>query len=198
MGRTLKTVLDRRRRKHADVGQAEYIQPVGGGLHLVRYPGCTQTRTVSTTRGSTTFRPGSAVLVGSFSGDRQQSILGVPPPGLKGTAAFSLLDLTLSDSQPNIIRTSPITVTVGFPNQLVYLIGMNLLEDPLDTFGAVVIDGQSWIADPDVTIHTPIWIADPSTIPLTVTPLQKVVSVLVDVAVTAAVGHFPIIRVERS
>ena len=184
--RDLKNVLRRHSARRADVSRQIFVHPVGKGLHLVRAPGCQLERVVGTSAGSTTFGPGSEVLVGSVQGSRQQSILGSPPPAFRGASAFGLRDTSTSISSPRILSFSPSEILIGVSDQLVYIIGTGLTEDPLDVFRTVAYDDDGIVIDDPLSdLHDITWIPDPAVIPLNVSDDHQVVSVLIDVSASA-------------
>jgi hypothetical protein len=82
--RSLRGLLDTRRILEADLRHVEMVGPFGKDFFLVKNPGSSQGYVVANQTGGRTFKPGSAVILGSETGMPGEFVLGGAPAGKKG------------------------------------------------------------------------------------------------------------------
>lgn len=82
------------------------MRPLGLNYHVVKNPCNDQEYTVGDATGGMTFTPGSAVALGSFTGNPGEFIMGKPPAGFGGASGYSVAaarrgyDITLPGDPP--------------------------------------------------------------------------------------------------
>lgn len=195
----IRDVLAKNRRDTRDVRYVVYEGPLGAALHRVVNPvgGCPTV--VGSSLGRVTFPPGSQVPLGSESGAGGQFIMGLPPPGARGGAAFARVSRAVSVAHPTLLRASPATVGQG-ASETVYFIGLNLLEDPVDTILAVIEDPDdgSLSTHPGVAVTDLAFVVDPAPLALGLAPGELVVEGTVTVDSSVPVGERLDFEVTRS
>ena len=87
--RSLRGLLDARRRAEADLSTGEMVAPFGKGFFEVKIPGGDATFIVADQTGGRSFAPGATVLLASRSGAPGQAVLGGAPAGKKGGRSTS-------------------------------------------------------------------------------------------------------------
>lgn len=87
--RNRRAVMERDRERTNDNRFAVYIQPLGGGLHLVRNHCNPTPYPVGSAVANLSFAPGTDVILGSNGGHPGEVIMGGPPPG-RGGVGFSV------------------------------------------------------------------------------------------------------------
>lgn len=92
----VRSLLNVKRSRWADLQTAEYVGPQGLKLHRVKVNGVEVI--VSAATGAVTFRPGDKVLLGTLAGSNNRAIVGLPPTGLGGASAFTIEQLATTDS----------------------------------------------------------------------------------------------------
>ncbi|MEM1181168.1 MAG: hypothetical protein AAGM22_22690 [Acidobacteriota bacterium] len=192
MARSLRELLATRRDEDADLRRARYVRPEGGGQHLVELLTTNEQVLVGSLVGDWTFAPGALVVLGTYGGGRRRAILGLAPPGDQGASAFPRAEANEQlPERPRLLAAIPSAVLIGQPDQIVYLIGLGLSEDPVNTFRAVVGPVGAYGPDPYVTISEPQWVEDPAGLGLEVGAGMDVVEVSVTVEVTGPKGYEP-------
>lgn len=159
--------LDKRRDGESDVQPRIYLRPLGrSGLHVVRLE-CNEEEIIVS--GSRSFAPGTQVFTGRYSGRTGETILTEPPPGRRGASAFPLQVVSRDLDALGIVSADPEEVEAG-ATEAVTVTGFGFLEDPVDTFRAVVFDEATatWTDDPLVTVDSATW-TDAETVELSIT-----------------------------
>lgn len=88
--RTPRAIADARRVSEADLRLAIYVRPDGLGIHVVKNPCNDQEYKVADATAGATFSKGAAVVLGSFTGNPGEMILGRPPAGFGGASGYSV------------------------------------------------------------------------------------------------------------
>lgn len=198
--RYLKEVLARREAEKADLRTFRAVRPRGRGRYVVK--ACHRDNDfeliLPQNNPGQTYEPGEIVLVGAVRGGRNREILGPPPSGAAGAAAFPPSEVDKDFDFVRIQSASPETLESGSTGNQVFLIGRGFKESPLDTFEAVALDeAEEVISDPYVTITAVAWVADPEAEGLEVQDDQTVVELTVDVSGLAPDGYSISYKVSR-
>lgn len=82
--RSLRALLDTRRKSEADLRNGEYVGPFGKGFHTVKNPGGGITYVVADQTGGRTFAAGTSILLASTTGAVGEAVIGGAPAGKKG------------------------------------------------------------------------------------------------------------------
>ena len=198
MATNLKQVIDQQATKNADLRMAQYVGPRGLGLHRVFLLPSREPVIVGTAQGSITFAPGAIVMLGAPSGSRQYVIVGLPPPGLGGGAAFAQSVQEGDLDVPQIIAVTPTELPPGAVSTL-YVVGLLLrTEAPFDRWelveslipGVFVLDGAGRVLSVAA-------VPDPEAVGLSLEGEQVAVALSVEVYPDAPVGHAFSLRMFR-
>ncbi len=154
-------LLRQRQFNQADIRWRKYQCASGVDHHTVN--GGTEedpcAKLVTSTVGRTTFKPGSTVLTASNAGDRHQVIIGLPPPGQRGTAEFPFLQQTTGLPGLAIISADPDVIGSGTATSST-ITGYGFQS--VDIFECVVYNETTLEFDPDpyVTVTDQTYVDD--------------------------------------
>ena len=201
MGQTLKDVFEKYRLNYNDIQLAEYVQPRGTALHVIRLIPSGDEIIVSGSQGAITFAPGDRVLLGTPFGRRSRVILGAPPAGDQGGFLFSDVELPTTSIDRILLTTvTPGSLNPNTLNNQVFLIGYGFSPDPVD---AVTAEGRdpvtfNWVPDPWCSIHDVTFEADPTSWGIEVLEDQTMLRIEVDVISAAPIDHLIPLRIRRA
>ncbi len=152
--RDARAIADARRVSEADLRMAIYVRPDGLGIHIVKNPCNDETYKVADATAGATFSAGAAVVLGSFSGNPGEVILGRPPAGFGGASGYSVnkvnvgygtgtsTDTELDEGErvyPYLFSYSPATGRISIAG----LIVTGPVESPVEVGGAIFSGGDA-------------------------------------------------------
>lgn len=107
--RDARAIADGRRVAEADLRMAIYVRPKGLGIHTVKNPCNGQEYDVADMTAGATFSAGAVVVLGSFSGQPGEGILGRPPAGYGGASGYSVSPIRYGHAAVSQVTVPPST-----------------------------------------------------------------------------------------